>query len=497
MRTSKQWFTVDAHGMAQVLARRGKAFILYELISNALDAPGTTSVAVEVRRKGGTDLAEVVVEDNSPRGFTDLAAGYTLFMPSERKALAERRGRFGVGDKVALAQFVRVQITSTTGTVRFDERGRTRTSQARAAGSRIRGEIALSDEEIVDVEQAVRRILVPRGVSLLLNGREVPYREPLKTIHVTLPTELDDGSGKLRPTRRKTAVHIHAARAGEPTMIHELGIPIVAVGDPFNIDVMQKVPLGIDRDSLTPAYLGQLRAAVLEAMAETLSSEEANAPWVRDAFHRYGHALPAATVQRVLDLRFSDKRVAYDPSDREANARAVAAGYTVVYGSQMSAAEWDAARRANAIQPAGLVTPSPRPDTDPDGRAREYLDRAKWSPAIREVCALAERIGSRLIGRPITVEVACDITWPFAATFGGSRLTFNLGRLSHGFFEGPLAPILGLILHECAHSFESNHLSERYYDALSALGGKLAVLALEEPALFHMACDSRSTLGAA
>lgn len=31
------WFNVDKHGLAKLLERRGKEFILFELIQNALD----------------------------------------------------------------------------------------------------------------------------------------------------------------------------------------------------------------------------------------------------------------------------------------------------------------------------------------------------------------------------------------------------------------------------------------------------------------------------
>jgi hypothetical protein len=47
-----------------------------------------------------------------------------------------------------------------------------------------------------------------------------------------------------------------------------------------------------------------------------------------------------------------------------------------------------------------------------------------------------------------------------------------------------LARMLGLIVHELAHHVAANHLSDEYYGALSDLGGKLAVLALEDPAIF-------------
>ena len=483
MAKARQWFSIDTDGFRSVAARRCKAFVLLELISNALDAPGTKCVDVKLQRVRSTDLAEIVVEDDSPEGFLDMEHAYVLFKPSDKKGKAEARGRFAAGEKSAISLMERAVVNSTKGTVRFTERGRTQLPDKRIAGTRVWGELKVSDDEIEEMKAAVRRILVPQDIALTLNGEAIAYREPLKTITATLPTELDDGTGRLRPTRRKTTIHIHRPLDGVPATLFEMGIPVVECSDAFEIDVQQKLPLGLDRDSVTGAFLSQLRAIVLEAMTDALTVEDANASWTRDAMEKHGDKVPDATVTKLLDLRFGEMRVAFDPNDRESNARAVAAGYTVVHGRQMSAGEWAAAKRAEAIKPAGQVTPSPRPDSE-GGEAREYLHESKWTPAIREVAALTRRLSVPLIGAEITVRVASDVTWPFAATYGTRRFTYNLGRLGHRFFEGPIEDILDLIIHETAHELESNHLSDNYYRALTKIGGKMAALALESPQLF-------------
>jgi hypothetical protein len=163
----------------------------------------------------------------------------------------------------------------------------------------------------------------------------------------------------------------------------------------------------------------------------------------------------------------------------------------------MSAAEWAAARRAEAILPAGKVTPSPRPDGEDGSRAREYLPRENRTPAVREVVALVERLGPPLIGHAVHVEVANDITWPFAATFGNFRFTFNVGRLGYAWFEGETAAIFDLIVHEFGHAKCGNHLAEEYYSALTVIGGKMVALALREPLLFEMHRHGRPANGAA
>ena len=44
-----------------------------------------------------------------------------------------------------------------------------------------------------------------------------------------------------------------------------MGIPVVETGDRYHVDVQQKVPLNMDRDNVTPAYLRAIRVAVLNA----------------------------------------------------------------------------------------------------------------------------------------------------------------------------------------------------------------------------------------
>jgi hypothetical protein len=178
-----------------------------------------------------------------------------------------------------------------------------------------------------------------------------------------------------------------------------------------------------------------------------------------------------------------DKAVAYDPSDPEANSLAVSSGFTVVHGGSMSKAEWEAVRRAGTVIPAGQVTPSPKPFS-PDGKPLTYIPEEKWTPDIAASVAYFHRVSKRMVGRDLRIHIVSEVSWPFRATYGGGQLIFNLGRLGHSFFAGPLAPKNDLLLHELGHERSGNHLSAEYHDALTEFGAKLTQLALEEPQLF-------------
>ncbi len=485
-----QWFEVDKQGLAKLLERKGKSFALFELIQNAWDE-NTSTVDVGLDRIPGTRRVRLVVEDDNPDGFANLAHAFTLFADSSKKGDAGKRGRFNLGEKMTLALCDEAEIASTKGAVMFTEAGRVNRRVKRERGSRFEGILKMTDEEMRECAEAVRRLIPPAGIETKFNSQVIPARVSLAEFEATLPTEIADADGVLRRTQRKTVVRVFDPKPGETAMIYEMGIPVVETGDRWHVDIQQKVPVSFDRDNCPPAYLAKVRALVLEHMQSCLSAEDANATWVRDAIQRHGDELSGAAVERVMDLRFGEKRVAFDPSDPEANHRAVAEGYQLVYGAQLSKQEWDAARRAGAIIPAGQVTPSPKPySDDPNADPLKVVPEAKWTPAIHAVANYAMRIGERLLGCPVSVTIASDVTWPFAATYSTGRLTFNLGKLGYAWFErGGMAEINDLLLHEFAHHFSGNHLDAAFYEAISRLGGKLVKLALDEPGLFVLGAD--------
>lgn len=479
-----KWFEVDRKGLAQLLERKGKEFIVFELTQNAWDER-TTEVKVTLERIPGTRSVQLRVEDDNPDGFADLTHAFTLFAQSAKKADASKRGRFNLGEKLVLAMCDEAQIASTRGTVVFDASGR-HTRRARTErGSVFTGTLKMTNEELAHCTQAVRTLIPPPGIVTWFNGGPLASREPLASVEASLPTEVANDEGQLKPATRKTRIDIYEPLPGETPMLYELGIPVVATGDRWHLNINQKVPLNLDRDNVPPAYLSRVRALAVETMHSQLTTEDANAAWVREAVQRHGAELADDTVRTLTELRFGNKAVAYDPSDPEANQLAVSKGYVVVHGGQMTRTEWEVVRRAGALPPAGQVTPSPRPYSE-DGSPQKLLPPEAWSPSMHRVAAYTQRLGRALLGKEVTVRMVSDVTWPFAAVYGGAVLTFNLGRLGHKWFDGERTPITRLVLHEFGHDFSPNHLSAEYHDALCQLGAKAAELALTQPQLFEL-----------
>lgn len=475
------WFDVDKEGLAKLLERRGKAFALFELISNAWDSKAT-SVDVQLTPVQGKPLVAVTVEDDDPDGFADLSHAWTLFAESTRKADAEKRGRFNLGEKLALALCVEAEIRTVSGSVTFGPEGRRAGRRKRESGSSFFGTMRMTREELVDVESQLRMLIPPVATTIQVgNGTKLLLLrdQPATLFEATLPTELADPDGVLRRTARKTRVEIHAPVTYDTKgWIYELGVPVVETGDRWSVNVLQKVPLNSDRDNVTPAYLRELRVLVLNAMHDHLSRDDSTSTWVRDAA---GHkdAAPQA-VRTVMDLRFGDKRVAFDPSDPEANNIAVTQGFTVVHGGSLSAEEWQNVKRDDAIPAAGKVTPSPKPFHQ-DGEPLKYLE--KLEDFMLPVVERFERIGQALLGKVIVIRVAADPEWGFRAAYGDCNLTLNAAALRADFWTSRKDQN-ALLIDELSHDRVSNHLSSDFHDECCRLGAALAELAITHSGIY-------------
>lgn len=482
-------FVVDKKGLAKLLERKGKDFAVVELVQNAWDED-TKQVDIMLERvEPDDDLWMLVVEDDNPEGFKDLTHAYTLFAESAKKGDATKRGRFNLGEKLVIAICQSATIATTKGKIIFEGDGRRMAEQKRKAGSAFTGFMRLSDYEVDAIKATIATLLPPHGIATTFNLVDIPHREPLRSFEVSLRTELADEEGRLKPTTRKTIVEVYEPLKGEKAMIYEMGIPVVATGDRFHVNVGQKVPLPTDRDNVPPGYLRDVRVAVLNHCHDILKPEDAKASWISNAMEDE-NVTPEA-VKAAFAGKFGERAVILDPNDTEANKIAASEGYTVVPGGALPKAAWDNVKGAKVALPAGQVTPSPQPYGE--GEQIKLMDEAHWPDDVRNIAEFAKAFASRLmpeLSAEITVRIANDPTWPFAATYGprasrtGGVLTLNLGRLGFAWFKTLSQPVIDLLLHEYGHHYHDDHLDRRYLNALTMLGARAVQLALEDPELF-------------
>lgn len=345
------WFEIDKDGLAAILERRGKAFALAELVSNAWDS-GTDIVAITMTPLEGRPAVHVDVEDWG-EGFDDLAHAYTMFAKSRRAGDAEKRGRFCLGEKLVLACCHKATITSTGGSVVFEAGQRSRSKAARQTGTMFSADMKMTRAEYEDAVAFLRRMIPP--VSTTLDGVEIDRPDSLCRFTTRLPTEIADADGNLRRTMRQCEVEVYDGSDGGEIL--EMGVPVVECDMPYRINVLQKIPLNMDRDNVTPAFLKALQAEVLNHMHDRLNSEEACEAWVAEAAADARASTEA--VSSVVKQRFGERAVIAVPGDPIANAQAEANGYTVVHGGAMSSGMWANVRKGGTLLPSSRVFPTP------------------------------------------------------------------------------------------------------------------------------------------
>ena len=471
-----EWFSVDRKGLAKQLADTPRWRLIAELLSNAWDEK-TTRVDVKIDSLPG-GFSRVQVIDDNPNGFADLAHAWTLFAPSAKAGTADQRGRFNLGEKLLLAVARRAQIVTTTGMVVFDDSGRTQGKLRSQAGSSVSVELRLTPDTL----PALLRLIPP--VTTIINGLELESPVEVGRARASLPTVSTDAEGNFVRTTRNTEVIAYSVSANEPSFIYEMGIPVVEVDLPWSLNVMQKVPLNRDRDNVTPSYLQQLRVLALNTFHQVMDPSHFTSNWARAAAGD-DDAAPEA-VAASLDARFGEKRVAYDPSDPEANRLAVSQGYTVVHGGSLSAGEWQNARPTTAA--AGQVTPSPKPFS-PDGSPLKTVDFADWTQPMRLRAHLAGVIAQRVGIGSIEVVYTNDPGWGFAGAFGPSHIlylsTVNARKEISGEWPANRIAFLDLLIHEFGHHDGSNHMEARYWNNLTRIGAQVAEFALVNPRAFE------------
>jgi hypothetical protein len=316
-------------------------------------------------------------------------------------------------------------------------------------------------------------LIAPEGVLTAINGAYLSDvgRKRLAEINCALPTEFSGADGVLRRTERQTVVHLHERYEDEKGMIYEMGIPICETGDKWHYNVMQKVPMTLDRENVMPGFIKKVREHVFNQMHDLLDAEDMNS-----ALAKVGIESPnvhADAVKSFCDKKFGKQAVIRDLSDEEANRIAVTQGYNVVPGGVLSSAAWSNIKHYEVLKPAGQVTPSPKVwdgEGNPDAKPfTDWIPESHWTVGMMDVAWFAKRLARATFG-DIEVRFCASAHHLAAASYGGRILTFNKLRLGNAWFDqGITGHVIALVIHELGHEYGS-HLSEDYYEGLCKVG---------------------------
>jgi hypothetical protein len=484
------WFSADKNGLRQIgerlVERRGYGILGGELYQNVADTKATTC-DITIQPIAGVPQVDLCVTDNNPSGFTDLAHAWTLFAPSEKKGDPTKAGRFNLGEKMVLAFCRRATIITTSGSVSFDENGRIETKRRKTeVGTVFRATLDCTRERYEQLIDYFDKIIVRPGLELKVNGNSPPTRTPIHTFEVQLPTEIGDD---LRATVRKTVVEVYEPAGSETPMLYELGIPVVETGDKWHINVMQKVPLNVDRDNVTPAYLQKVRVAVVNEMHRFLDEEDTTSTWVTAATEDRNCSKEA--IETFLDARYGKRRAALDPLNPDANAAALTSGYTVIPSRGLNPGQRENAKAHGLLVSTSAAFPTAGKGAysdNPNAKPVMVLSEGNYTPGMTLMKQYAIALAYDLMGIDLQVRIVhCDtfLGDRWLACYRPGSIDFNVFTLGKKWFDqGPTVKVNSLLIHEFAHEKVSNHASDEFHDECCELGAKLAELVLRKHSFF-------------
>ncbi len=471
MTKKENWFEVDKEGLKSLQLGKPKTYVVRELIQNAIDED-ITECKVAIEYSNGR--IAVIVSDNSKIGFRDLKDAYTLFGDTYKRRDPEKRGRFNLGEKQAFSVCDRAKIRTTKGEIVFDKKGRTENKKNKTQiGTIVSVELKGKMSECNEMIEFAKTLIVSPKINYLVNDFVVIPKHIDSVFSASLMTEIADleEGHPIKKVIRKTEIQLLKE---DKSYIYEMGIPITEIECPYSINVMQKIPLGTDRETIHHKFLSDLFAEVLNKTFEKFNEDNASEVWINTALSN--KRINSQAIQQIIKQRYGDRVLVANTFDKNSIDEAISNGYKVIAGAEFAKDVWSKIRENNLIQST----------SDLFGTNFVNAETIKPNQKQIEVMEYAKRIAKRLLGFDIGVSFVKGGYNMVAAQYGTRHLTFNVSRLNGNFFENPISEeTTDLILHELGHE-AGNHTEESYHRLITKLGAKLTMLALKEPEFFKL-----------
>ncbi len=348
-----------------------------------------------------------------------------------------------------------------------------------------------ASEGIEDLEPYFASMMLPEGVRVVFNGMIVQQRKAIREVlGIQLPTVIyDAASQRMQNRARKTNIKIYK-KHGERPMIHELGIPVDAAPWelPYDIDVLQKTPLDMERCMLPTAYKERLISALVNPMSDLyqefmktedrVPAEISNDP---DKARNLSDEAKETVAETVFERPLSEigRRNPLDEQDKSRSQELEAGGMMPVN---------------TAYVPAGIkeiLSACPTVKELHDERCKVHLTPGLIPELTehQETClSIYKEIASALLDRQVAFHHfraavdgnSCGIQAVYRRADGSIGLNI---RVKHLWNEPLGADALGVIVHECAHEAIEGHAIE-FQREIQRLAGKLAVWVGSNPAVW-------------
>ena len=263
------------------------------------------------------------------------------------------------------------------------------------------------------------------------------------------------------------------ANAGE-AWLYELGIPIQQITTPWDVDVMQKVPMPPNRTRWGDSYLQDIYAEVLNAGYGLLEGDDFAAPWVDFAIDDDRSVAPA--IQATVKGRYGDQPILSGP-DRDANMKAAENGHTVIHPNSLTPKERQRFKQEAKVPTArevyGIVrTFDPRHPKFiiPLSERPELPAFEAWVKELAGYCGLKAQV--------VFYEHQDGHYASCTADTKNPTVHFNCANLGKDFFKKPLnrPEQLALVIHELAHALSDKPMEHgpSWGEAAAQAGAKIS-----------------------
>ena len=278
----------------------------------------------------------------------------------------------------------------------------------------------------------------------------------------------------MRAAQRRTEIHFAEPHdANGERWLYEMGIPVQTIECPWDVDVMQKIPMSQRRNAVSEAYLNRIYAEVLNVGHGKLKPEEFGSQWVKRAIE-HPQIKPEA-VQTTVKGRYGSSKAVFSTLDSDANMRASEADYGVANPGGLSKKEIEAFRKHAGVKDSDEVFPIPPPPLE-DGEPEPGSNQARfaeWAIAMAGHCNLTATV--RYFNEPDNYRLA-----DCSASTTTPTLRFNAARLGETFFQPPYESTQhwDLLLHELGHALSNQSVighGEAWGEGVSKAGALIAV----------------------
>jgi len=466
-------FDIDDKGYKEQIKDVPPYRLCNDMVQNCLDEDSITNFQFSIKKNCDTGLWQIKIDDNGD-GFRKTTDIYTLFGDSYKRADHKKRGQFNEGDKRFFSTCIEGELSTKNTHVLFPEAGGriVTTLENEVQGTHVNATFKWTKKQVESIMKSLTSVIVEPRQKFMLNGENVPSKEPIRTFDARLYTsKLIDN----RMTSRKedTTVEIFEVPEGDDSWLYEMGIPVCTLEQniKWHVNINQKLPKQTtSRDVVSEKYLQTVYETVLNNAVDLVEKEDAGSTFVQQGMKGATQETAKEVFKKMYD---TDEVYIQSKRDARANEKAIESGGQLIKQNWLDGDAREHLKEIGVISNAGETF------------ATNYASSEQIEP--NEDMIWFERVVLEIMKDTLDTEIpiifvkskeVTDLAW-MAEMFGCYSLTFNTSRLGKPFFKQFKAKQIALVIHELAHKDADvedgfSHLSHKYIDETIRIGSIIA-----------------------